>query len=126
MDIRERVARLSARMHQAAQYPGQGATLFVDLERRETQRAYLGRDVLVRFIGGRGANMYLLYNLLDESRDALDPDVPLIFGSGALTGDMPSATRGNFTSRSPDSDAIPHSHAGDYFPAFFKRHRYDH
>jgi aldehyde:ferredoxin oxidoreductase len=126
MDIRERVAQLSARMHQAAQYPGQGATLFVDLERRETQRAYLGRDVLERFIGGRGANMYLLYNLLDESRDALDPEVPLIFGSGALTGDMPSATRGNFTSRSPDSDAILDSNAGDYFPAFVKRAGFDH
>src|SRR3990172_212452 len=126
MDIRERIAQLMARMHAVPQYPAQGATLFVDLERRETQRAYLGREVLERFIGGRGANMYLLYNLLDESRGPLDPDVPLIFGSGALTGDMPSATRGNFTSRSPDSDAILDSNAGDYFPAFVKRAGFDH
>ncbi len=126
MDIRERIAQLIARMHEQPQYPAQGATLFVDLERGTTQRAFLGRDVLERFIGGRGANMYLLYNLLDEARDALDAQVPLIFGSGALTGDMPSATRGNFTSRSPDSDAILDSNAGDYFPAFVKRHGYDH
>ena len=34
----------------------------------------------------------LLYNLLDESRDALDPEVPLIFGAGTLTGcGIPSA-----------------------------------
>jgi aldehyde:ferredoxin oxidoreductase len=126
MGIRDKVDRLCERLHLEPQYAGQGAVLFVDLERRETRRKYLPREVLHTFLGGRGANMYLLYNLLDETRDALDPEIPLIFGVGTLTGDMPSATRGNFTSRSPDSDAILDSSAGDYFPAFVKRHGYDH
>ncbi|MDD5249530.1 MAG: aldehyde ferredoxin oxidoreductase C-terminal domain-containing protein [Rhodocyclaceae bacterium] len=126
MDIRSRVARLCARMHDAPQFPTQGATLFVDLERRTTQRKYLDADVMRHFLGGRGANMMLLYNLLDEGRPALDPEIPLIFGAGTLTGEMPAATRGNFTSRSPDSDAILDASAGDYFPAFVKRHGYDH
>lgn len=125
-DIRQRVERLCARMHDAPQYPTQGATLFVDLERRQTRRKYLDAAVLRDFLGGRGANMVLLYNLLDESLPALDPGVPLIFGAGTLTGDMPAATRGNFSSRSPDSDAILDASAGDYFPAFVKRHGYDH
>ncbi|PIV72431.1 MAG: aldehyde ferredoxin oxidoreductase [Rhodocyclales bacterium CG17_big_fil_post_rev_8_21_14_2_50_68_7] len=126
MDIRSRVGRLAARMFDSPRYPGQGATLFVDLERRETLRKYLPREVLLEFLGGRGANMFLLYNLLQEDRAALDPEIPLIFGTGVLTGDMPSATRGNFTSRSPDSYAILDSNAGDYFPSFVKRHGYDH
>ena len=40
MAIRDRVARLVAELPQAPQYPTQGATLFVDLERREVQRGY--------------------------------------------------------------------------------------
>ena len=71
--------------------------------------------------------MFLLYNLLQEERDALDPQIPLVFGAGILTGSVPSATRGNFTSKSPNSRAIlADSNAGDYFPAFVKRHGYDH
>ena len=78
------------------------------------------------FLGGRGANMWLLYNLLDEERAALDPEVPLIFGTGILTSSMPSATRGNFTSMSPESDAILDANGGDYFPSFLRTHGYDH
>ena len=126
MSIRSKVDLLCARMHDAPQYPTQGAVLFVDLERRETRRKYLPLDIMRTFLGGRGANMVLLYNLLDEAKDALDPEVPLIFGAGTLTGSMPSATRGNFTSRSPDSYAFLDASAGDYFPAFTKRLGYDH
>jgi aldehyde:ferredoxin oxidoreductase len=126
MGIRERVDRLCARLHDAPQYTSQGWTLFVDLERRETRRKYLPREVLTTFLGGRGGNMYLLYNLLEEERDALDPEVPLIFGSGVLTSHMPSATRGSVTSKSPESYAILDANAGDYFPSHAKRHGYDH
>ena len=77
----------------------------MDLERRETRRKYLPAEVLTHFLGGRGANMWLLYNLLQEDKDALDPEVPLIFGAGVLTSVMPSATRGNFTSKSPEEFA---------------------
>ena len=126
MGIKNKVDLLCERMHDAPQYPTQGAVLFVDLEHRETRRKYLPVEVMCTFLGGRGANMVLLYNLLQEDRDALDPEVPLIFGAGTLTGDMPSATRGNFTSRSPDSYAFLDASAGDYFPAFTKRLGYDH
>jgi len=125
-DIRTLVDRLAGRLADVPQYQNQGATLFVDLERRQTRRTYLSTGVLQNFLGGRGANMFLLYNLLQEDRDALDPEVPLIYGNGTLTSYMPSATRGNFTSRSPDSYAILDASGGDYFPAFLKRHGYDH
>ena len=115
-NIRTLVSRLAGRLADTPQYQNQGATLFVDLERRETRRKYLPTGVLENFLGGRGANMFLLYNLLQEDRDALDPEVPLIYGSGTLTSYMPSATRGNFTSRSPDSYAILDTNGGDYFP----------
>ena len=126
MNIRARVTRLLSRMHKVSQYPSQGVVLFVDLEQRSSQRGYLPLDVVRNFLAGRGGNMYLLYNLLQEDKDALDPEVPLIFGAGVLTSNMPGATRGNVTSRSPESRAILDSNAGDYFPAYLKRHGYDH
>ncbi len=124
--IRKRVERLLARLESTPQYPGQGKTLFVDLEQRSSHSAHLPMSFVTHFLGGRGANMALLYNLLEDGREALDPEVPLIFGVGMLTTTLPSATRGNFTSRSPDSQAILDASGGDYFPAFLKRNGYDH
>ncbi len=127
MTIRDRVDALLSRMLDAPQYPTQGAVLFVDLEQRTHRKAYLPKAVTTTFLSGRGANMFLLYNLLSgNNAEPLDPEVPLIFGSGIFTGYMASATRGNVTSLSPESDAILDSNAGDYFPAFMRHHGYDH
>jgi aldehyde:ferredoxin oxidoreductase len=127
MSIRDRIDALLERMPEAPQYPTQGAVLFVDLERRSQRKAYLPKAVLTTFLSGRGGNMFLLYNLLSGNNvEPLDPEVPLIFGSGVFTGYMASATRGNVTSLSPESDAILDSNAGDYFPAFMRHHGYDH
>ena len=60
MDIRDRVARLQAELPAEPQYPTQGATVFVDLERRETSRGYTPLRVVRAFLAGRGANMFYL------------------------------------------------------------------
>ena len=126
MPIRDRVARLVAEMPQAPQYPTQGATLFVDLERREVQRGYTPMHIVRGLLAGRGANMFYLHRLLDEGLHPLHPDVPLIFGSGVLTGIVPSAARGNATSWSPESGVLMDSNAGDYFPSFIRMNGIDH
>lgn len=126
MSLRERLEKLCRRLPESPQYPTQGAVLFVDLERRESIRRYLPMEVVTTFLGGRGGNMFLLYNLCARYDDALDPEVPLIFGCGQLTGYMGTATRGNVTSLSPESQAILDSSAGDYFPSFLKHAGYDH
>ena len=126
MSIRARVDRLLSEMPAAAQFPSQGATLFVDLERRETRQAYTPLGVTRTLLAGRGANMYYLYRLLDESLSPLDPNIPLIFGSGLLTGLVPSAARGNCTSWSPESGVLLDANAGDYFPSFLRMNGFDH
>ena len=126
MAIRERVARLLDEMPRAAEFPSQGATLFVDLERRETFTAFTPVGVTKTLLGGRGANMYYLYRLLDETLSPLNPDIPLIFGSGLLTGLVPSAARGNCTSWSPESGVLLDTNAGDYFPSFLRMNGFDH
>src|SRR5687767_3232370 len=126
MGIRERVSQLLAEMPKTAQFPSQGATLFLDLERHETATAYTPLHVTRTVLAGRGANMYYLYRLLDESLSPLDPEVPMIFGSGLLTGLVPSAARGNCTSWSPESGVLLDTNAGDYFPSFLRMNGYDH
>jgi aldehyde:ferredoxin oxidoreductase len=126
MSIRALVVRLLGELPREPQYPTQGATLFVDLERREVQRGFTPMHVVKALLGGRGANMFYLHRLLDESLSPLHPDVPLIFGSGVLTGIVPSAARGNATSWSPESGVIMDSNAGDYFPSFIRMNGIDH
>jgi aldehyde:ferredoxin oxidoreductase len=126
MSIRDRVARLVAELPQEPQFPTQGATIFVDLERRAVTRGYTPLAVVKTFLTGRGANMFYLHRLLDESLDPLHPDVPLIFGSGILTGIVPSAARGNATSWSPESGVLMDCNAGDYFPSFIRMNGIDH
>jgi len=126
MDIRTKVEQLAARMHDQPQYTSQGAVLFVDLEQKSHFSRYLPKEVVHTYLTNRGANMYLLYNLLLDGKDPLDPQIPLIFGSGALTGTVPTATRGNVSSISPESYAILDSNCGDAFPTFLKFHGYDH
>ena len=100
--------------------------MFVDLERREVRRGFTPLHVVRSLLAGRGANMFYLYRLLDESLQPLDPDIPLIFGSGVLTGIVPSAARGNATSWSPESGVLMDSNAGDYFPSFIRMNGIDH
>jgi aldehyde:ferredoxin oxidoreductase len=126
MGIRDRVARLLHELPRTAQFPSQGATLFADLERRETATAFTPVTVTRTVLSGRGANMYYLYRLLDESLAPLHPDIPLIFGSGLLTGLVPSAARGNCTSWSPESGVLLDANAGDYFPSFLRMNGFDH
>ena len=126
MPIRDRVARLVAELPQEPQYSTQGLTLFVDLERQDVQRGYTPLRVVRALLAGRGANMFYLHRLLDESLNPLHPEVPLIFGSGVLTGIVPSAARGNATSWSPESGVIMDTNAGDYFPSFIRMNGVDH
>ena len=100
--------------------------MFVDLERRETFTAYTPVGVTRTLLAGRGANMYYLYRLLDETLSPLHPDIPLIFGSGLLTGLVPSAARGNCTSWSPESGVLLDANAGDYLPSFLRMNGFDH
>src|SRR5436305_12019020 len=126
MSIRERVDALFPRLASEQQFPTQGQTIFVDLERQAVRGSWLPHRVVMSLLGGRGVNMFLLHNLLDETLEPIDPEVPLIFGTGILTSLVPSASRGNVTSWSPESGVLLDSNAGDYFPSFMKLYGVDH
>jgi len=126
MSIHARVDALLGRLASEPQFPTQGQTIFVDLEHQEVRRAYIPLRVVETLLGGRGVNMFLLHNLLDETLEPIHPHIPLIFGTGILTSMVPSASRGNVTSWSPESRVLLDSNAGDYFPSFMKLNGIDH
>jgi aldehyde:ferredoxin oxidoreductase len=126
MSIRARVDAFFPRLASEQQFPTQGQTIFVDLASQEVRRAWIPHRVVTALLGGRGVNMFLLHNLLDETLEPIDPEVPLIFGTGILTSMVPSASRGNVTSWSPESRVLMDSNAGDYFPSFMKLNGIDH
>ncbi len=126
MNIENRVESLLQRFGDSPCYETQGETLFINLASRRVDRGRIPREAVNSFLGGRGTNMYLLYNLMDEHLAALDPNNPLIFGTGVLTGYTTAAARANVSGLSPDSNALLDSNAGDWFPAYMRLHGIDH
>lgn len=126
MSIHDRVDQLIQKLATTRQFPTQGEVLFIDLAKAQVRNAFIPRNIVEAFLGGRGVNMFLLYHLLDESLSPTHPEVPLIFGSGLLTSYVPSAARGNASSWSPESGVLMDSNAGDFFPSFMKWNDIDH
>jgi aldehyde:ferredoxin oxidoreductase len=126
MSIRDRADALLALLAQEPQYPTQGQTLLIDLEHQQVRHGWIPREITMTLLGGRGVNMFILYHLLDPEADPLSPEIPLIFGTGVLTSMVPSASRGNATSWSPESRVLMDCNAGDYFPSFMKLGGIDH
>ena len=115
-----RLRSLAARMHDlpAVPDPGRGA-----LRRPGApgacSRATFRRSVLRTFLSSRGGNMYLLYNLLLDGREPLDPQIPLIFGSGVLTGTRPHRRpRQRHQRRLPTATPFSTATAATPFPPF--------
>ena len=71
MSIRARIDALFPRLASEQQFPTQGQTIFVDLERQEVRRAWIPHRVVDALLGGRGVNMFLLHNLLDETLEPI-------------------------------------------------------
>lgn len=93
-----------------------GQRVRVDLSRKKVINEILEKELLMKFIGGRGANEKILYDELRAKTDPLSPENILIFGTGPLTGTLaPSSGRFNVTARSPLTGLIGDSNAGGFW-----------
>ncbi|RLG87122.1 MAG: aldehyde ferredoxin oxidoreductase, partial [Thermoprotei archaeon] len=70
-----------------------GRVLRVDLSTEEVRVQQLDRDVLKRFMGGRGLAAWFLWNELERGVDPLSPANKLILAVGPLTG-LPGPSTG--------------------------------
>ncbi|MCL6638597.1 MAG: aldehyde ferredoxin oxidoreductase family protein [Firmicutes bacterium] len=88
----------------------------VDLSRGTTEYFETPREILNKFIGGRGLNMYYLYKYLKPGCDPLSEDNVLIIGNGMLTGMLvPNSGRHNVTCKSPETGIIGDANIGGFF-----------
>jgi len=79
------------------------------------------------YLGGRGVDMYLLYNHIKPKTDPLSPENVLLIGSGLLVG-VPclGAGRCDIAARSPLTGAVGDSNVGGFFAPELRLAGFDH
>jgi aldehyde:ferredoxin oxidoreductase len=81
---------------------GSQRILNVDLSSSRIWVEEVAHEILLLFLGGRGVNAKLLYELVPPGIDPLGPENLLIFGTGTLTGtSAPSSCRTSVTCKGP-------------------------
>jgi len=85
--------------------PELGDILFVDLTDRTVRREPFTKELALGYIGSRGLNAKLLWEMAKPGTDPLGPSNPLIFGVGLMTGTfVPCSGRVSVTCKSPTTD----------------------
>ena len=102
-----------------------GQVLWVDLDKGEVQSKPVDRDLLKRFIGGRGLGVKLLFDLAPPQVDPLDPQNPLILATGPYTGTGVFSAFFNVTTKSPLTGVAASSHCGGKWGPRLKRAGFD-
>ena len=105
-----------------------GSILHVDLASKNIRREPLPVELATKFLGGRGLNAKILWDLADDRElEPLAPENVLIFGTGTLTGTFaPSSGRTTITTKSPLTGLYAKSSFGGQFGAQLKFAGYDH
>lgn len=104
-----------------------GVVLHTDLANRKVWREELPPAWVLKYLGGRGINARMLWDLAPQGVNPLGPDNPLIFGAGVLTGtSAPLSGRSTVTTRSPATGWYVKSSVGGHVGAALKFAGYDH
>jgi len=109
-------------------YGWQGKILYIDLTREKTWTEEFDEKLGELFLGGRGINAKLLWDLIAWAGiDPLGPENVMIFGTGALTGTTaPSSGRTTITCKSPMTNLYLKTNMGGHWGAELKFAGYDH
>ncbi|MDH5703069.1 MAG: aldehyde ferredoxin oxidoreductase family protein [Aigarchaeota archaeon] len=109
-------------------YGWAGRILHIDLASRKTWVEELPKDLGARFLGARGINAKLLWDLIRKPGiDPFGPENVLIFGAGTLTGTVaPSSGRTTVTCKGPITGLYLKSNMGGHWGAELKFAGYDH
>ncbi|MCD6352731.1 MAG: aldehyde ferredoxin oxidoreductase family protein [Proteobacteria bacterium] len=79
------------------------------------------------FLGGRGLDMYLLYNHIKPGIDPLGPDNVLLVSAGLLVGTLAAASgRTNIAGKSPLTGYLGRSNMGGFFAPEMRWAGFDH
>jgi len=87
--------------------------LRVNLTRKTSKKQTIDDATVVKFIGGRGLGLKILYDELKPRTDPLSPDNKLIFMTGPTTGTaVPTGGRFHVVTKSPQTGGIADSNCG--------------
>ena len=108
-------------------YGWAGRILYVDLTKGRVRKKETPKGLREAFIGGRGINAKLLWDLTKPGVNPLSPENVLIFGAGTLTGTpVPMTGRLTVTTKSPQTNLYLKSVSGGHFAGELKFAGYDH
>ena len=103
-----------------------GQMLWVDLTHGKVEKRPVERELLNGYLGGRGINAKLLWELTDKGLDPLSSENPLIFGTGTLGGTFaPNSGRMTITCKSPATHLYLKTNVGSHFAPELKFAGYD-
>ncbi len=93
--------------------PGYGEIVTVDLSTRDVSFSPVPDSLALRYVGGKGIGLRMLYDMTSPSTDPLGPDNPLILAIGPLTGTaVPFSGKAAFTFKSPQTGVLGESVVG--------------
>ncbi|MFX0104987.1 MAG: aldehyde ferredoxin oxidoreductase family protein [Candidatus Hodarchaeota archaeon] len=99
----------------------------MDLSTKNITKKQIPKSIREQFLGGRGINMYLLYNHLSPGTNPISPENILLVGAGLLTG-IPALGSGrcDLAAKSPLTGAIGDSNIGGFFAPEMRMAGFDH
>ncbi len=101
--------------------------LYINLSTGKISSRTVPKIIRTRYLGGRGVNMYMLFNHLTPKTDPLSPDNVLLVGAGLLAG-IPCLGSGrcDIGAKSPLTGAVGDSNIGGFFAPELRFAGFDH
>ncbi|MEE9612311.1 MAG: aldehyde ferredoxin oxidoreductase family protein [Desulfatiglandales bacterium] len=100
---------------------------FVDLSSGNWEVKEIPPKVRKKYLGGRGIDMYLLFNLLEPGIDPFSPENVFLVSAGLLTGTpAPAAARTHIGGKSPLTGLVGSANMGGFFAPELRFAGFDH
>ena len=97
-------------------YSWAGTILNVDLTSMKVSQEPLSKEFAVKYIGGSGFGARILYDEVEPTDNALEPDNVLVITQGTLSGTAaPSGGRYDLITKSPLTRIFTRSNGGGFF-----------
>lgn len=100
---------------------------YINLTTERIAAKPIPKKIRQQYLGGRGINMYLLYNHVKPETDPLSPENVLLVGAGLLCG-IPALGSGrcDIAAKSPITGGIGDSNIGGFFAPELRQAGFDH
>jgi aldehyde:ferredoxin oxidoreductase len=100
---------------------------YIDLSTGQVEVAPIPVIMRKLYLGGRGLDIYLLYNHLEPGVDPLGPDNVLLVSAGLLAGTLASASaRSHLAAKSPLTGFVGSTNMGGFFAPELRWAGFDH